>query len=54
MDKNKKGNWKLKFDLIKTKSKLFCVLYVPVIISALEFLVDGYRAYSLKNKGGKL
>jgi hypothetical protein len=52
-DKNKRQNWKLKFELFKARSQIFCLLYAPVIISALELLVESYRVYSSKDKGGK-
>lgn len=55
-DKNdktaKRKYWRVKFDLIKTRSKLFCILYAPVIITLFEIFLEEYREYKSKNKGG--
>ena len=53
-DKKRRKYWRMKLDLIKARSKLFCILYAPVIVTLLEIFVDEYREYKSKNKGDKL
>ena len=54
-DKEKKDNkkyWRLKFELFKTRSKMFCIVCAPIIITALEIFLEGYKAFRSNNRGG--
>ncbi len=49
-DKKRRKYWRTKLDLIKARSKLFCILYAPVIVTLLEIFADEYREYKAKHK----
>ena len=42
-EKDKKKIRKLRWNLIKTKCKMFCIICTPILISALEVFIDRYR-----------
>ena len=47
-DEDKKKYRKRKAELFKTRSKIFCIKYAPVIVAILEVIIEGY--YSYKNR----
>ena len=49
-DRKRRKYWKMKLDLIKARSKLFCILYAPVIVTLLEIFAEEYREYKAKHK----
>ena len=52
-DEDKRKYKRLKAELFKTKSKVFCMKYAPVIVAVIEVLLESYHVYR-KTKGGKL
>lgn len=52
-DEDKRRYKRLKAELFKTKSKVFCMKYAPVIVAVIEVLLESYHVYR-KTKGGKL
>ena len=51
-DEDKKKYRKLKAELFKTRSKIFCMKYAPVIVAIVEILLEGYHTYR-RTKGDK-
>ena len=49
-DEDKKKYRKLKAELFKTRSKIFCMKYAPVIVAVLEIIVEGYYSYKKRTK----
>ena len=47
-DEDKRKYKKLRAELFKTKSKVFCMKYAPIIAAILEVIIEGY--YSYKNR----
>ena len=44
-DEEKKKYKKLKAELFKTKGKIFCMKYAPVIVAVLEVIIEGYYSF---------
>ena len=49
-DEDKRKYKRLKAELFKTKSKVFCMKYAPVIVAILEVIIEGYYNYKKKSK----
>ena len=52
-DEDKRKYRRLKSELFKTRSKIFCMKYAPVIVAVIEVMLESYYVYR-KTKGGKL
>ena len=50
VDEDKKKYKRLKAELFKTKGKMFCIKYAPVIVAVLEIIVEGYNSYKKRTK----
>ena len=49
-DEEKKKYKKLKAELFKTKGKIFCMKYAPVIVAVLEVIIEGYYSFRKRTK----
>ena len=49
-DEEKRKYKRLKAELFKTRSKVFCMKYAPVIVVVLEIIVEGYYSYKKRTK----
>ena len=49
-DEDKRKYKRLKAELFKTKSKVFCMKYAPVIVAILEVIIEGYYSYKKRTR----
>ena len=49
-DEDKRKYKRLKAELFKTKSKMFCIKYAPIIVAVLEVIIEGYYRYKNRTK----
>ena len=49
-DEDKRKYKKLRAELFKTKSKVFCMKYAPIIVAVLEVIIEGYYSYKKRTK----
>ena len=49
-DEEKRKYKRLKAELFKTRSKVFCMKYAPVIVALLEVIIEGYYSFRKRTK----
>ena len=49
-DEDKKKYKKLKAELFKTKGKIFCMKYAPMVVVLLEIIIEGYYSFKKRTK----
>lgn len=49
-DEDKRKYKKLKAELFKTKGKIFCMKYAPMVVVLLEIIIEGYYSFKKRTK----